>query len=295
MRNFLLFIGLIIFASTGFGQELNANVYVDAEQTGQQNNQIFKTLEQQLTEFLNTRSWTDESYLNQERIDCNFTLIISSFDGTSFSGSLQVQSSRPAFNSSYNSPIYNYNDKQVAFEYKEFEPLVFNINQIESNLVALISYHAYTVIGLDAASFQENGGDTYFEIAKQIVNTASSGSYAGWKSTDGTQSRYRFNDAMVSNVYKEFQTAIYTYHRSAIDIMESDPKQAKQNIIQAIKTLKSINDRRPNSFVLRTFFDAKVDEIKSIFSSGPQVNTTVLKEALNRMAPTRRSAWGEIN
>tara|TARA_B100000787_G_scaffold104862_1_gene77732 strand:- start:61397 stop:62284 length:888 start_codon:yes stop_codon:yes gene_type:complete len=295
MRNFLLFIGLIIFASTGFGQELNANVYVDAEQTGQQNNQIFKTLEQQLTEFLNTRSWTDETYLNQERIDCNFTLIISSFDGTSFSGSLQVQSSRPAFNSSYNSPIYNYNDKQVAFEYKEFEPLVFNINQIESNLVALISYHAYTVIGLDAASFQENGGDTYFEIAKQIVNTASSGSYAGWKSTDGTQSRYRFNDAMVSNVYKEFQTAIYTYHRSAIDIMESDPKQAKQNIIQAIKTLKSINDRRPNSFVLRTFFDAKVDEIKSIFSSGPQVNTTVLKEALNRMAPTRRSAWGEIN
>jgi hypothetical protein len=295
MRNFLLFISLAFFTATVFGQELNANVYVDAEQTGQQNNQIFKTLEQQLTEFLNTRSWTDDSYLNQERIECNFTLIISSFDGTSFGGSLQVQSSRPAFNSSYSSPLYNYNDRQVAFEYKEFEPLVFNINQIESNLVALVSYHAYTIIGLDAASFEENGGDTYFEIAKQIVNTASSSSYAGWKSTDGTQSRYRFNDAMVSNVYREFQTAMYDYHRGGLDIMESDPKQSKQNIIEAIKVLKSINDRRPNSFVLRTFFDAKVDEIKSIFSSGPQVNTVVLKEALNRMAPTRRSAWGEIN
>ncbi|MFT4673700.1 MAG: hypothetical protein ACI9R6_000594 [Saprospiraceae bacterium] len=295
MRNFLLFISLAFFTATVFGQELNANVYVDAEQTGQQNNQIFKTLEQQLTEFLNTRSWTDDSYLNQERIECNFTLIISSFDGTSFGGSLQVQSSRPAFNSSYSSPLYNYNDRQVAFEYKEFEPLVFNINQIESNLVALVSYHAYTIIGLDAGSFEQNGGDTYFEIAKQIVNTASSSSYAGWKSTDGTQSRYRFNDAMVSNVYREFQTAMYDYHRGGLDIMESDPKQSKQNIIEAIKVLKSINDRRPNSFVLRTFFDAKVDEIKSIFSSGPQVNTVVLKEALNRMAPTRRSAWGEIN
>jgi hypothetical protein len=295
MRNFLFFITLVIFSATSVGQELSATVYIDAEQTGQQNNQIFKTLEQQLTEFLNNRSWTDESYLNQERIDCNFTLIISNFDGTSFSGSLQVQSSRPVFNSSYNAPMYNYNDRQVSFEYKEFEPLVFNINQLESNLVALVSYHAYTVIGLDAASFEQNGGDTYFEIAKQIVNTASSSSYAGWKSSDGTQSRYRYNDAMVSNVYREFQTAMYDYHRGGLDIMESNQKQAKENIIEALTVLKSINDRRPNSFVLRTFFDAKVDEIKSIFSSGPQVNTVTLKESLNRMAPTRRTAWGEIN
>ena len=295
MRNFLLLIALIVFTTASVGQELNASVYIDAEQTGQQNNQIFKTLEQQLTEFLNNRNWTDDSYLNQERIDCNFTLIISNFDGTSFSGSLQVQSSRPVFNSSYNAPIYNYNDRQVSFQYKEFEPLVFNINQIESNLVALVSYHAYTIIGLDAATFEQNGGDTHFEIAKQIVNTASSSSYAGWKSTDGTQSRYRYNDAMISNVYREFQTAMYDYHRGGLDIMESNQKQAKKNIIEAIKVLKSINDRRPNSFVLRTFFDAKVDEIKSIFSSGPQVNTVTLKEFLNRMAPTRRAAWGEIN
>jgi hypothetical protein len=254
MRNFLLLIALVVFTTTSVGQELNASVYIDAEQTGQQNNQIFKTLEQQLTEFLNNRNWTDDSYLNQERIDCNFTLIISNFDGTSFSGSLQVQSSRPVFNSSYNAPIYNYNDRQVSFQYKEFEPLVFNINQIESNLVALVSYHAYTIIGLDAATFEQNGGDTHFEIAKQIVNTASSSSYAGWKSTDGTQSRYRYNDAMISNVYREFQTAMYDYHRGGLDIMESNQKQAKENIIEAIKVLKSINDRRPNSFVLRTFF-----------------------------------------
>lgn len=295
MRNFLLFIGLLVCTTISVGQELNANVYVDAEQTGQQNNQIFRTLAQQLTEFLNNRVWTDDEYLNQERIDCNFTLIISSFDGTSFGGSLQIQSSRPVYNSTYNAPIYNYNDRQVAFEYKEFEPLVFNINQIESNLVAIMAYHAYTIIGLDAASFELNGGDQHFEIAKQIVSTASSSTYAGWKSTDGTQSRYRYNDAMVSNVYREFQTAMYDYHRGALDMMEKDQKEAKVKIIDAIKVLKSINDRRPNSYVLRTFFDAKVDEIKAIFSGGPQINTSELKESLNRMAPTRRNAWAEIN
>jgi hypothetical protein len=295
MRNFLLFINLVVFTTISFGQELNANVFIDALQTGQPNNQVFRTIQQQLAEFLNNRNWTDDSYLNQERIDCSFTLIITSFDGTSFSGSMQVQSSRPVFHSTYNSPIYNYNDRQVAFEYKEFEPLVYNINQIESNLVAIIAYHAYTIIGLDAASFEKDGGDKYFDIAKQIVNTASSSTYAGWKSTDGTQSRYRFNDAMVSPVYSEFQTAMYDYHRGGLDVMEQDQKESKQKIIDAIKVLKSINDRRPNSFVLRTFFDAKVDEIKSIFSGGPQINTTELKEVLNRMAPTRRSAWGEIN
>ena len=212
MRNFILFIGLSVYTITSIGQELNANVYIDAEQTGQQNNQIFKTLEQQLTEFLNNRNWTDESYLNQERINCNFTLIISSFDGTSFGGSLQVQSSRPVFNSSYNAPIYNYNDRQVTFEYKEFEPLVFNINQIESNLVALFSYHAYTIIGLDGASFEENGGDTYFEIAKQIVNTASSSSYIGWKSTDGSQNRYWLMENINNGAFKNFRDCLYKYH-----------------------------------------------------------------------------------
>jgi hypothetical protein len=295
MRNFLLLLFTIVFTTVGFAQEINTTVFIDAEQTGQQNNQIFKTMEQQLTEFINNKVWTDKTYLNQERINCNFTLIISSFDGTSFSGSLQVQASRPVFNSTYNSPIYNYNDKQVAFEYKEFEPLFFNINQLDSNLIAIFAFHVYTIIGLDAASFEENGGDPYFEIARQIVNTASSSTYQGWKSTDGTQSRYRYNDALISEVFREFHAAFYKYHREALDIMSEDQKQAKLNIIEAIKELKSINDRRPNSYILRTFFDAKVDEIKAIYSGGPQIDTSQFVEALNRMAPTRRSAWGDIN
>lgn len=294
MRNLLLILTLLIVGSTSWAQELNASVTVDAEQTGQQNNQVFRTLAQQITEFVNNRSWTNDTYLNQERINANFTLIITSYEGTSFSGSLQVQASRPVFNSTYTSPLYNYNDRQVAFDYKEFEPLVFNVNQYDSNLVFLIAYHVYTILGLDASTFELNGGDKYFEIAKQITNTASSGTYAGWKATDGTQSRYRFNDALVSQVYSEFHTAMYQYHREGLDIMAEDQKGAKDAIITSLKTLKSINDRRPNSYILRTFFDAKVDEIKNIFSGGPAVDLAELKENLNRMAPTRRSTWSEI-
>ncbi len=128
----------------------------------------------------------------------------------------------------------------------------------------------------------------------KLLTPRSSSSFAGWKSTDGTQSRYRFNDAMVSPVYKEFHTAMYEYHRLGMDEMAEDPLAAKTNIAKALQTLKSINDRRPNSYLLRTFFDAKVDEIKTIYSGGPAMDTADIVESLNRMAPTRRSSWAEI-
>lgn len=294
MRRILLLVILFGGITTATSQELNCTVVIDATQTGQSNNQIYRTLENQLTEFVNNRSWTNIEYKNQERIDCSITLIITSVEGNSFTGSMQIGSSRPVYNSTYDSPVYNYNDKQVSFNYKEFDPLNFNINSFDSNLVSVISYHVYTMIGLDAATYELQSGERFFAIAKQIINTAASSNFPGWKPTDGTQSRYQYNNAILSNVYVEFQTALYEYHRKGLDLMEKEPKKAKSTIVGAIKTLKGINDRRPNSYLLRTFFDAKSDEIQSIFSGGPKVDVATLIENLNRMSPTRRSNWAEI-
>ncbi|MEZ4779614.1 MAG: DUF4835 family protein [Flavobacteriaceae bacterium] len=294
MRNIFTFLLIVFSLITLQAQELNATVTIDAEQTGQPNYQVFRTLKDQLTDFLNNTTWTNREFLTQERIDCNFTLIITSFESTNFSGSLQVQSSRTTFNSIYDSPIYNYNDKQFNFEYSEFQPLVFNINTFDSNLVSVLAYHVYTIIGLDADTFAPNGGDEFFTTAKQIVNNAASSRFAGWKATDGTQSRYRYNDAIISNVYQEYRDALYTYHRQGLDKMESNTREGKLKIIDAIAKLKNVNDRRPNSYLLRTFFDAKADEISSIFSGGPQVDINTLVEHLNRIAPTRRSNWSSI-
>ncbi|MDG1328494.1 MAG: DUF4835 family protein [Flavobacteriaceae bacterium] len=275
-------------------QELNCTVSINAEQTGQPNNQIFRTLETQLTEFINTTSWTDKNYKNQEKIDCNMSIIINSFDANIFNATIQIQASRPVYQSTYSSPIYNYNDKQFNFSYVEFQPLVFNINSFDSNLVSVIAFHVYTIIGLDSDTFELNGGEPYFSVAKQIVNTAATGGSKGWKSTDGKQSRYSFNDALVSQVYKEFHSVMYNYHRLGMDKMHNSPKVAKLSISAAINTLKGINDRRPNSYLLRTFFDAKSNEIENIFSDGPAVNITSLVDNLNRIAPTKRANWSKI-
>lgn len=291
------FIILFILLSTLTlqSQELNCTVTIDAQQTGQPNQQIFRTLETQLTEFINNTSWTGKEIKNQERIDCNMSIIITEYDSNLFKASIQVQSSRPVYGSVYDSPVYNYNDKKFSFNYSEFEPLVFNINSFDSNLISVIAFHVYTILGLDADTFTLNGGEEYFKTAKQIVNTAASSNFSGWKSTDGTQSRFRYNDALLSNVYSEFHNALYQYHRQGMDLMTgTSQKEAKNKIIAAIATLKKINDRRPNSYLLRTFFDAKSDEIQKIFSGGPKVEITQLIENLNRIAPTKRKNWGQI-
>ncbi len=294
MRKFLLFILCVAATFSAQAQELNCTVNIDAEQTGQPNLQIFNTLETQLREFINNTKWTDREYKNQERIDCNMSLIISEYNGDLFTATLQIQSSRPVYGSTYDTPVYNYFDKQVSFNYKEYEPLNFNMNSFGSNLVSIIAFHVYTIIGLDADTFSLDGGTPYFETAKQITNTAASSSFSGWKSADGNQSRYRYNDALVSSVYKDFHNVMYEYHRDGMDIMEKDQKKAKEKVAEAVNKLKGINDRRPNSYLVRTFFDAKSDEIQAIFSGGPQVDITKLLENLNRLAPTKRSNWSEI-
>ena len=294
MNRFFLFFYLILSTGLINAQELNATVIINADQTTDPSYQVFKTLGNQLTEFVNDTKWTNKVYKNQERIDCNFVLLITSFDSDSFTATLQIQSSRPIYGSTYTAPIYNYNDRQFNFKYREFQPLVFNPNTFDSNLVSVIVYHIYTIIGLDADTFEKNDGDEYFEIARQIVNTAAGSVFKGWKPIDGNQSRYRYNEAILSNVFQPFRSAMYDYHRHGLDIMSEHQRDGKLNIVNAINSLKAINSKRPNSFLLRTFFDAKAEEIQRVFSGGASVDIVSLMDNLTKMAPTKRKSWSKI-
>ncbi len=293
--NKLILYFLVLFTSASIvAQEFNAEVVVNAEQTAVSNQQVFKTLERSLTEFINDTKWTNKVYANQERINCSFILIISAADADTFSATLQVQASRPVYGSSYSTSIYNYNDRQFNFNYREFQPLNFNPNSFDSNLVSGIAFHLYTILGLDASTFSLNGGDEYHNIAKQIVNTAASSNFQGWKATDGNQSRYQLNEGLISPVFSAFHRVMYEYHRNGLDIMQENARDGKAKIAETIGMLKEINDRRPNSYLLRTFFDAKAEEIQQIFSDGPSVPIDQLVQNLTRMAPTKRKNWSQI-
>ncbi|WP_055446512.1 DUF4835 family protein [Lacinutrix mariniflava] len=293
MRNLLII--LVLFATSfGFSQELNCNVVVNAQLTGNENLQVFKTLEKQLTEFVNKTQWTKRKFKPQERIDCNIVINVTGQDGENFNGSVQVQSSRPVFGSTYTTPIYNINDKDFAFQYLEFQNLTYNDNQYESNLISVLAFHINMVLGLDAESFSKEGGNTYFKQAQRIVNYSQQENYKGWKLEDGLQSKFALIDNILSPTFSNFRTVMYNYHRKGMDIMSTNDTDAKNEIALALAYFQKMNANRPNSYLARVFFDAKAEEIEQIFSAGPNVDITSLVDLLNRVAPTHASKWRNI-
>ncbi|MCL6295964.1 DUF4835 family protein [Jejuia spongiicola] len=293
MRNIILIL-LVCFSFKGFSQELNCSVVVNALQTGNENLQIFKTLEKQLNEFVNNTKWTNKTFTNQERINCSMVISITDFSGEAFQGTLQVQSSRPVFGSSYSTPIYSFNDKDFTFRYLEFQNLIFNPNQFESNLVSVLAFHIYMILALDADSFSEKGGDSYYQQAQIITNYSQQENFKGWKVEDGLQSRFALIDNVLSPTFKEYRDVMYSYHIQGLDIMSEKAKEGKEQIADVLMRFKAMNSRRPNSFLLRTFFDAKADEIEQVFSGGPNVNISSLKETLQKIAPTQSTKWRNI-
>lgn len=276
-------------------QELNCNLVVNAQQTGNENVQVFKTLEKQLSEFVNTSRWTNKSFKSQERIDCSMFINIQNYSSDAFQASIQVQSTRPIYNSSYSSSIYNFNDKDFNFNYLEYQNLNFNSQQFESNLISVIAFHVYMILAIDADSFELNGGQAYYEQARDIANYSQRSNIKGWEPPQGgDQTRRALIDNVLSNTYSEFRTALYDYHRLGLDIMSTDAKQAKMTISNALINFRNLYKRRPNSFIVRTFFDAKANEISDIFSSGPKVKISDLVSVLNKVAPIHSKKWGNI-
>jgi hypothetical protein len=285
----------LFFCLLGNAQELNCTIIVNSEQVEQTNQQIFKTLERSLNDYVNKTKWTNKNFKQQERINCSMLLTITDFDGSSqFSGTLQVQSSRPVFNSSYDSPVFNYNDRQFNFSYLEFEPLFFNPNSFESNLIGVITYYVYIILGIDADTFAKNGGNSYFEQARNVVNLAQGSGFLGWQQADGNRTRWELIDNLLSNTFKEYRAAMYNYHRLGLDKMTDNMTLAKEQIIGCMKMFELLVARRPNSFLLQTFFDAKSEEILGVFSDGPKIDVVNLKNSLNKVAPFYANTWKEI-
>ncbi|GAA4269613.1 DUF4835 family protein [Hyunsoonleella aestuarii] len=293
MRN-ILYILLFCLGLGGFSQELNCNVVVNAQQTGNENLSIFKNLEKQITEFVNNTKWTNKVFEPQELIDCSMVITITNYSGESFQGSIQVQSSRPVFGSSFNTPIYNFNDRDFSFRYLEFQNIIYNPTQYASNLISVLAFHVNIILALDADSFAQNGGDIYYKQAQTILNYSQQENFKGWKLEDGLQSRFTFIDNVLSPTFAAYRDVMYTYHREGLDVMSDNAKKGKEQIASTLKKFEAMNSRRPNSFLLRTFFDAKAEEIEQIFTDGPNVNIASVKETLQKVAPMHSSKWRNI-
>lgn len=285
LKGFLL--GLALSCScAGMAQELNARITVNGDKIANANKSVFTTLQNALTEFINSRKWTDATFAVNERIDCSMTIIVNEMEESSFKGEIQVQARRPVYNSSYTTTLLNFRDQQFDFEYMEGEPLEYQENMLTGNLTATVVFYIYIILGLDFDSFSPLGGTAYIQQAQQIVSLAQSQSWSGWKAFDSNRNRHAVATALQDNASEAFRNLWYTYHRKGLDEMAANADRGRTTIIEALPALQEVKKARPTSVLLQMFSDAKLDEIVLIYSKATTQEKQSGYKLLQEIYPT---------
>jgi len=295
MRFIIVLVFAFFFVSPASSQEFVSTVTIDARQTGQTRLRIFDILKNSLEEFINQTAFTNEDFTELQKIECSFFITINNYDSDRFQANIQVQASRPVYGSTTKTSILNVKDEDFNFIYTESQPLIYDVNNYQSNLTSVVSFYLLTILGLEADSLELNGGTPYFETARQIVNAAQANAGLGWQASGVGFSRFNLNNDLLSENFSKFREAFYDYHRQGLDLMHKSSKEAKENILGSIKLLDEVNNERPNSVLLRLFFDTKAGEIQQILSGGPKLDIAQTKEYLYRIAPVHNNKWKRIN
>jgi hypothetical protein len=291
----ILFILICSFPLSGFAQELNCAVSINASQIQTSDAGIFKDMENAIEQFMNGRKWTNDTYKTHEKILCNILITITKMPAIgSFSASVQVQSARPVYNSTYTSLLFNFADREWEFEYIESMPLEYNDNTFTSNLTSMLAFYAYLIIGLDYDSFSELGGTPYFQRALSVVNNAQQSAMPGWQSIGSNRNRYWIVENLNNPQMTDLRKAIYNYHRKGLDTFEANPEESRQVILNGLREIKKVRDINPNAILVVSFFDAKGKELANIFSDG---NIQVRRQAydiITAIDPSNRSTYEKI-
>lgn len=300
MKNkFLLSIALMVFTTPFFSQELNCQVTIVADaklELTTVDQDIIAQLKQTITDMMNNTQWSKDKFKVEERINCVLQLQIKDKPSTgTYSGSLQVQSSRPVFNSSYNTTVINYLDENVAFSFSRNALLVYAPNQYRDNLTSILAFYAYYIIGMDYDSFSLKGGTPYFNEAQQIVSLAQSSGASGWKSNESSKrNRFWLVDNVLHQLFEPLRECNYQYHRKGVDKLYEDKVAGRKQMFDALAKLNTVTQVRPNSINLINFVQAKRTEIKEISEDAEQKDKTDIVNLMKKIDPSNASKYEEI-
>ena len=292
---YFLFLFFFSFQSISYSQELNASVIINSDNVETSEKYIFDEMEIEFQQFLNNQKWTQETYNNEEKIKCNFIINIINLPSISnFDASVQILSSRPIFNSSYESIVINHGDKDWSYEYVSSQPLEFNENNFNNNITSLLAFYAYIIIGMDNDTFEKYGGEKYFQKAWKIVNNAQQSNYIGWDQFGSNNNRYWLAENLLNPELKTVRSSYYNYHINGLDIFESNSEKSRDNIINDLKNIFEVNNIKPNTILIKSFINSKSNEIINIFSKGI-INKR--KEAYNlllKIDPSKTEEFSKI-
>ncbi len=290
---------LTIFRTPVNAQELYCNVSVSAQKIQGSNREIFQSMQRDIYEFMNSTVWTDNIISYSERIECNILINLDKqLSADEFKGTLQVQMSRPVYNTTYESTVLNFVDNNLQFRYVEFQPLEFNPNAYTSSLVSILSYYAYLIIGLDFDTYSPKGGTPYYQVAEKIVNNAQNAIETGWKPYDGTRNKNRY--WLIKNIlgeeYSGVRQFLYLYYIKGLDRMESDMQIARTEIYESLRRLQEVYRSRPDPFMyfLSVIMEAKASEIVNLYTPAFPEEKNRVVQILTEIDPANESKYKEI-
>lgn len=295
MHHTLLTAILCLFLFQLSAQELQCNVSVSSSRIEGTYKEIFQTMRTDISEFMNTRKWTDSQFAFDERIVCTiFIQITDQIGSDEFKGTIQVQLNRPVFNSSYQTPILNIKDNDFDVRYVEFQPLEFSETSNTNPLTNILAYYAYVILGFDYDTFSPMGGTPFFQRAKDIVNKAQNSREKGWRAFEGNNNRFWLVDNLTNKAYSPFRDLMYRYHRLGLDVMSEKPDIGRGEIADALKNMQKVYRVRPDTYINRIFFDAKSDEIVNIFSKGSTDEKSRVMTVLTECDPANSGKYEAI-
>ena len=285
----------LVFTINVSAQELLCNVRVNSSQVQTSDRKVFQTMQTEIYEFINNKKWSTTNIQNEERIECTIMINISKkISNDEFEGSIQIQSTRPVYGTSYKSTLFNYLDNNFRFKYLEFQSLEFSESTHLSNLTSVLAFYVNIVLGLDFATFSEDGAYEYFSKAQKIVSNAQNAPESGWKAFESDRNRYWLANDLMDQRYSDFHMCMYRYHRTGMDKLAEDPDDARFEITEALESLKSIYRENASAFILKLFFDAKSDEIIKIYSEAfPNEKARIVK-TLIEIDPSRSTKYEAI-
>lgn len=286
-------VGMMLSTAAG-AQELNCQVEVNAQKIEGSSKSVFQTLQEAMTEYMNETRFSNATFSNNEKIDCRLYLTVSEYTDDRITGDLQVQLSRPVYNSTYTTTLFNFKDSRISFEYREGEPLVFNNTTIDNNLTAILNYYAYLFLGLDFDSFSPKGGEPYFERAASVVQAAQSLGEIGWKAFEDPKNRSGVLSSFTQPSTAAWRQMIYDYHRKGLDEMVTSPDKGRASITQSLSAIEAIYQADPMSAALSIFRDSKLDELVNVYSKAPQTEREMVYKLLQPIYPAENERLNKI-
>ncbi len=294
MRKILLLAVFLLITLTGAAQELKCVVEVNSQKVEGTNKSVFESLQESMTTYMNETKFSNATFSPNEKIECRIYLTVSEYNDDRIKGDLQMQLSRPVYNSSYTTTLFNFRDSKVEFEYRDGDPLVFNENSFDNNLTAILNFYAYLFMAIDFDSFSPNGGQPFYERAAQIVQMAQSSGEVGWRTFEDTKNRAAVLSSYTDSNTSGIRKLLYDYHRRGLDEMVTSPDKGRAVITESLKEIKTIASNAPMSVALSLFRDSKLDELVNVYSKAPQTERETVYDLLQPVYPTESERLDKI-